>query len=89
VEQREKEKGMHKNNLMEHSEGNEDNGYPALDSNKLKINNTKEQNNVHKNNLKEEILQATTENFMEMTLDMANQNTQEALKKIQDTKNKE
>jgi hypothetical protein len=36
---------------------------------------------VHKNTLKKEILQAITENFMEMLLDMVNQNIQEALKK--------
>jgi hypothetical protein len=41
------------------------------------------------NILKEEILQVITENFMEMILDMVNQNVQEALKKFQDTKNKE
>jgi hypothetical protein len=45
-------------------------------------------NGVHKNILKEEILQVITENFMEMLLDMVNQNVQEALKKFQDTKNK-
>jgi uncharacterized protein involved in exopolysaccharide biosynthesis len=39
--------------------------------------------------LKEEILQVITENFMEMLLDMVNQNIQETLKKFQDTKNKE
>jgi uncharacterized protein involved in exopolysaccharide biosynthesis len=39
--------------------------------------------------LKEEILQVITENFIEMLLDVANQNIQEALKKFQDTKNKE
>jgi hypothetical protein len=44
---------------------------------------------VHKNTLKEEILQEITENFMEMLLDKANQNVQEALKKFQDNKNKE
>jgi hypothetical protein len=39
--------------------------------------------------LKEEILQVIPENFMEMLLDMLNQNIQEVLKKFQDTKNKE
>jgi polyhydroxyalkanoate synthesis regulator phasin len=39
--------------------------------------------------LKEEILQEITENFMENTLDMVNQNVQDVLKKFQDTKNKE
>jgi flagellar capping protein FliD len=41
------------------------------------------------NNLKEEILQVITENFMEMLLDMVNQNIQEAVKKFKDTINKE
>jgi hypothetical protein len=50
---------------------------------------TKEPNDVHKNILKEEILQVITENIMEMILDMVNQNVLEALKKFQDTKNKE
>jgi hypothetical protein len=35
------------NNLMQYSEGNEENGYPVLDSNKTKINNIKEPNNAH------------------------------------------
>jgi molecular chaperone DnaK (HSP70) len=76
------------NNSVQDSEGNEKNGYPVPDSNKTKINDTKEPNNVH-NNLKEEILQVITENFMELLLDMVNQNVQEALKKFGDTKNKE
>jgi hypothetical protein len=42
-----------------------------------------------KNNLKEDIQQVITENFMEMILHMVNQNVKEALKKFQDTKNKE
>jgi hypothetical protein len=44
---------------------------------------------MHQNILKEEILHVITENFMEMLLDMINQNIQEAQKKFQDTKNKE
>jgi hypothetical protein len=78
-----------KNTLIQDSEGNEEKGYPVLDSNKTKINDTKEPNDVHKNMLKEEILQVITENFMKMILDMVNQNIQDALKKFQDTKNKE
>jgi hypothetical protein len=62
------------NNLIQDSEGNEENGYPVLDSNQTKINNAKEPNNTHKNNLKKEILQVITDNFMEMLLDMVNQN---------------
>jgi hypothetical protein len=76
------------NNLIQDSEGNEENGYPVPDSNKIKINYTKEPNKAHKNTLKEEILQVITENFMTILLDMVNQNVQEALKKFQDTKNK-
>jgi hypothetical protein len=38
--------------------------------------------------MKEEILQVINENFIEMLLDMVNQNVQEALKKFQDNKNK-
>jgi formiminotetrahydrofolate cyclodeaminase len=77
------------NNLIQDSEGNEENGYSVPDSNKIKISDTKEPNDVHKNSLKEEILQVITENFMEVILDMVNQNIQEALKKFQDTKNKD
>jgi hypothetical protein len=53
------------------------------------INATKEPSDAHKNTLKEESLQEITENFMKKILDMANQNVQDALKKFQDTKNKE
>jgi hypothetical protein len=41
---------------------------------KTKVNDAKESNDAHKNSLKEEILQVITENFMEMLLDMVNQN---------------
>jgi hypothetical protein len=78
-----------KNKLIQHSEGNEENGYPVPDSNKTKINDAKEPNEAHKNTLKEKILQVITENFMEMLLDMVNQKVHEALKKFQDNKNKE
>jgi hypothetical protein len=61
-----------KNNLIQDSEGNEENGYPVTDSNKTKINDAKEPNDAHKNSLKEEILQVITENFMEILLDMVN-----------------
>jgi chromosome segregation ATPase len=89
---RQKRDGNHsppKNTSIQDSEGNEENGYPVPDSNKTKINDGKEPNDAHKNTLKEEILQVITENFMDMLLDMVNQNIQEALKKFQDTKNKE
>jgi molecular chaperone DnaK (HSP70) len=89
---RQKRDGNHspvKNNLIQDLEGNEENRYPVPDSNKTKMNNAKESNDAHKNNLKEEILQVITENFMEMLIDMVSQNVQEALKIFQDTKNKE
>jgi hypothetical protein len=77
------------NNLIQDSERNEENRYPVPDSNKTEINDTKEPNDAHKNTLKKEILQVITENFVEMLLDIESQNVQEALKKFQDTKNKE
>jgi hypothetical protein len=40
--------------IIQDSEGNEENGYPVLDSNKTEINDTKEPNYVHKNIFKEE-----------------------------------
>jgi cell division ATPase FtsA len=49
----------------------------------------KEPRDAHKNILKEEILQVITENFMEKILYLVNQNVQDALKKFQETKNKE
>jgi hypothetical protein len=55
----------------------------------MKINYAKEPNDSHKNNLKEEILQVINENFIEMILDMVNQNVQKILKKFQDNKNGE
>jgi hypothetical protein len=61
-------------------ERNEENRYPGPDSNKTKINYTKEHNEDDRNNLKEEIQQVINENFIEMLLDMVNQNVQEALK---------
>jgi hypothetical protein len=65
------------------------NGYQDPDSNKTKINYSKEPNEAQKNALKEEILQIINENFIEMILDIINQNVQEVLKKFQDNKNKE
>jgi hypothetical protein len=78
-----------KNKVVQDLERNEENRYPDPDSNKTKINYTKEPNEAHKNTLKEEILQVINENFIEMLLDMVNKNIQEALKKFQDNKNKE
>jgi hypothetical protein len=36
-----------KNNLLQDAEGNEENGYPDADTNKTKINYTKELNKAH------------------------------------------
>jgi DNA-binding protein Fis len=76
------------NRLVQEPEGNEENKHSNSDSKKTKIIYAKELNEAHKNNLKEEILQEINENFIEMILDMVNQNVQETLKKFQDNKNK-
>jgi hypothetical protein len=78
-----------KNKVVQDLEQNEENRYPDPDSNKTKINYTKEPNEAHKNTMKEEILQVINENFIEILLDMVNQKLQEALKKFQEDKNKE
>jgi uncharacterized membrane protein YcgQ (UPF0703/DUF1980 family) len=70
------------NKSAQEPEGNEKKGYPDPDSNKTKTNYAKEPNEAHKNTLKEEILQVVNENFIEMILDMVNQNAQETLKKF-------
>jgi hypothetical protein len=62
-----------KKNLIQNSEGNEENGYPVPNPNKTKINNTKEPSDAHKNTLKEQIFQEITTNFIEKILDMVNQ----------------
>jgi hypothetical protein len=88
---RRKRDGNHsppKSNLVQDSEGNEENRYPVPDSNKTKINYAKEPNNAHKNTLKEEILQVITKNFMEILLDMVNQNVQETVKNSKTPKTK-
>jgi hypothetical protein len=59
---------------------------PRSDSNKLKINYVKKPNEAHKNTLKEEILQVINENFIEMMLDMVNQNVQETTRNSKTTK---
>jgi hypothetical protein len=75
-----------KTNLIQDSVGNEENEYPVPDPNKTMINVTREPSNTHKKKpLKEEIL----EEIMEKILDTVNQKVQDALKKFQDTKNKE
>jgi hypothetical protein len=89
---RRKRDGNHsspQNKVVQDLEQNEENRYQDPDSNKTKINYTKEPKKAHKNDLKEEILQVINENFIEMLLDMVNQNVQEALKKFQEDKNKE
>jgi tryptophan 2,3-dioxygenase len=78
-----------KNKVLQDLERNKEYGYPDPDSNKTKINYTKEPNEAHKNILNQEILQVIHENFIEMLLDMVNQNVQEALEKFQEDKNKE
>jgi hypothetical protein len=60
--------------LVLNAEGNEENEYPDTDSNKTMINYTKEPNEAHMNTLKEKILQWINENFIEMLLEMVNQN---------------
>jgi hypothetical protein len=75
--------------LVQEPEGNEDIRYSDPESNKTKINYAKEPNEAHKNTLKEEILQVINENFIDMILDVVNQNVQETLKKFQDNKNRE
>jgi hypothetical protein len=52
----------------------------------MKINYGKEPNEAHKNTLKEEILQVINENFIDMILDMVNQNVQETLRNSKTTK---
>jgi predicted house-cleaning noncanonical NTP pyrophosphatase (MazG superfamily) len=52
----------------------------------MKINYAKEPNEAHKNDLKEEILQVLNENFIEMILDMVNQNVQEHSRNSKTTK---
>jgi hypothetical protein len=64
---RRKREGNHstpKNKLVQDSEGNEENRYPAPNSHKTKINYNKEHNEAHKNTVKEEILQVINENFI-------------------------
>jgi chromosome segregation ATPase len=74
-----------KNKLVQDSKGNEENRYPDPDFNKTKKTMPKNPKYI----LKEEILQVVTDNIMEMLLDMVDQNTQKALKKFQEDKNKE
>jgi hypothetical protein len=79
----------HSKKLVQEPKGNEENRYLDGDSNKLKINYAKEPNEANTNNLKEKILQVISENFIEMILDMVNQNVQETLKNFKHNKNRE
>jgi hypothetical protein len=79
----------HSKKLVQEPAGNEENRYSDPDSNKMKINYATEPNEAYKNNLKHEILQVINENFIEIILDMVNQNVQDTLKKFQDNKNRE
>jgi hypothetical protein len=64
---RRKSEGNHshtKNKVAQDLERNQENGYPDTDFNKTKINYTKDPNELHKNNMKEEMLQVINENFI-------------------------
>jgi hypothetical protein len=74
------------NKLVQEPEGNEENRYPDPDANKMKINYAKEPNEDHQNTLKEGILQVINENFIEMILDMVNQNVQRHSRNSKTTK---
>jgi hypothetical protein len=54
-----------KNNLIQDSVGNEENGHPVLHLNKMMINVTKEPSDTHIKTLKEGIWEDITEKFME------------------------
>jgi hypothetical protein len=69
--------------------GNEENGYSFPNLNKTMINVTKESNETCIKTLKEETLEDITKKSLEKRLDIVNHNEQDALKKFQDTKNKE
>jgi hypothetical protein len=86
---RRKRDGNHshsQNKLIQDLGANEENSYPVPDFNKTEMKYAKEPKEAHKNTMKEEILQIIMENFLEMILDMANQNIQEALKNSKTTK---
>jgi hypothetical protein len=71
-----------KNNSIQDSVGNEENEFPVPDLNKTMINVTKVLSDTHIKTLKE-ILEDITKKVM------VNQNVTDALKKYQDTNNKE
>jgi predicted nuclease with TOPRIM domain len=77
------------NNSIEDLVGNEENEYPVLDPNRIRINITNELNNVHKKkSLKEEIMDELIEIRMEKLQEIVKQNIQNDLKQYQDTTNK-
>jgi hypothetical protein len=85
-----------KNNSIQDSVGNEENGYPVPGLNKTMINITKELSEVHTHTHththtkpSQEIWDEISDKFMEEILEMVYQNVQNALKKFQDSKNKE
>jgi hypothetical protein len=65
---------LQKNNSIQDSVGNEENGYPIPDRNKTMINVAEELSDAHKNTLQEEIWEELSGKFMEKKLDMVNQN---------------
>jgi hypothetical protein len=76
----------HSKQIVQEPEGNEENRYSDPDSNKMKINYTKEPNEAHKNNVKEEMLQVINENFIEMIMDMVYQSVQKNSRNSKTTK---
>jgi hypothetical protein len=74
---RQKKYGNHctpSNKLVQEPHGNEEKRHSDSDSNKTNRNDTNEPKEVHKDTLKEEILQVISEHFIVMILDMVNQN---------------
>jgi molecular chaperone DnaK (HSP70) len=78
-----------KNNSIQNSVGNEENGYPVPNFRKTMINGTMELSNAHKKTLKQEIWEEISEKFLKKILDMVNQNVQDRFKKFRETENKE
>jgi hypothetical protein len=68
--------------------GNEENEYPVPDPNRTMINMTNEFNVVHKECLKEEIMNKLIEILMEKLQDTVKQNKQNKLKEYQHIRNK-
>jgi uncharacterized protein (UPF0305 family) len=77
-----KKKNNNNNNSIQDLVGNEENGCPVPDVNKIMIDVTKGPSETHTKTLKEEILEAFTEKFIEKILDMVNQNVQGCTQEI-------